>query len=95
MQCGIDRAVHAAACDGDHTAFANSKDGGDFLRDSRGAGFWHETYSRQGMEADYIDMPEPAGFDRFAPERQPTGPFHERAAADGSRLTRQHNGALR
>ncbi|WP_248324037.1 MULTISPECIES: monooxygenase family protein [unclassified Caballeronia] len=47
----------------------------DFLRDSRGAGFWHETYSRQGMEAVYIDMPGPVGFDRFAPERKPTGPF--------------------
>ncbi|WP_028221994.1 monooxygenase family protein [Paraburkholderia oxyphila] len=47
----------------------------DFLRDSGGAGFWHESYSRQGMEAVYIDMPGPVGFDRFAPERQPTGSF--------------------
>lgn len=47
----------------------------DFLRDSGGAGFWHESYSRQGMEAVYIDMPEPMGLGRFAPERQPTGPF--------------------
>ncbi|SAK97416.1 hypothetical protein AWB79_07464 [Caballeronia hypogeia] len=47
----------------------------DFLRDSGGAGFWHESYSRQGMEAVYIDMPGPVGFARFAPERQPTGPF--------------------
>jgi hypothetical protein len=47
----------------------------DFLRDSGGAGFWHESYSRQGMEAVYIDMPGPVGFDRFAPERKPTGPF--------------------
>jgi len=57
----------------------------EFLRDSRGAGFWHETYSRRGMEAVYIDMPEPAGFDRFAPERQPTGPFmsaRQRMGAD-------------
>ena len=46
-----------------------------FLRDSGGAGFWHESYSRHGMEAVYIDMPGPVGFDRFAPERQPTGPF--------------------
>jgi hypothetical protein len=57
----------------------------DFLRDSGGAGFWHESYSRQGMEAVYIDMPAPVGFDRFAPARQPTGPFmsaRKRMAAD-------------
>jgi hypothetical protein len=47
----------------------------DFLRDSSGAGFWHESYSRQGMEAVYVDMPGPVGFDRFAPERRPVGPF--------------------
>ena len=46
-----------------------------FLRDSGGAGFWHESYSRHGMEAVYIDMPGPVGLDRFAPGRQPTGPF--------------------
>jgi hypothetical protein len=57
----------------------------DFLRDSSGAGFWHETYSRHGMEAVYIDMPGPVGFDRFAPERRPVGPFmsaRQRMAAD-------------
>ena len=57
----------------------------DFLRDSRGAGFWHESYSRHGMEAVYIDMPGPVGFDRFAPARQPLGPFmsaRQRMAAD-------------
>jgi hypothetical protein len=57
----------------------------DFLRDSGGAGFWHESYSRQGMEAVYIDMPGPVGFGRFAPERRPTGPFmsaRQRMAAD-------------
>ncbi|PSJ53203.1 monooxygenase family protein [Pseudaminobacter soli (ex Li et al. 2025)] len=47
----------------------------DFLRDSGGAGFWHESYSRRGMEAVYVDMPGPVGFGRFAPPRQPTGPF--------------------
>jgi hypothetical protein len=47
----------------------------DFLRDSGGAGFWHESYSREGMEAVYVDMPGPVGFGRFAPERRPTGPF--------------------
>jgi hypothetical protein len=48
----------------------------DFLRDSRGAGFWHETYSaRRGIEAVYVDMPAPFGLGRFAPAREPVGPF--------------------
>ncbi|MCQ8784136.1 monooxygenase family protein [Mangrovibrevibacter kandeliae] len=48
----------------------------DFLRDSGGAGFWHETYSaRRGIEAVYVDMPSPVGLARFAPERRPVGPF--------------------
>jgi hypothetical protein len=40
----------------------------DFLRDSRGTGFWHETYfMRGGMEAIYDDMPIHPGFAHFAP----------------------------
>ncbi len=40
----------------------------DFLRDSGGTGFWHETYfMRGGMEAIYDDMPRPAGLMHFAP----------------------------
>jgi hypothetical protein len=40
----------------------------NFLRDSGGTGFWHETYFIQGgMEAIYDDIPEPIGFMRFAP----------------------------
>ena len=43
---------------------------------SAGAGFWHETYhARGGVEALYVAMPEPVGLQRFAPERQPVGPF--------------------
>jgi hypothetical protein len=39
----------------------------NFLRDSGGTGFWHETYLKQGgMEAIYDDLPEPIGFLRFA-----------------------------
>ena len=39
-----------------------------FLRDSGGAGFWHETYlMRGGMEAIYDDVPKPVGFLCFAP----------------------------
>ncbi len=40
----------------------------NFLADSGGTGFWHETYLRQGgMEAIYDDVPRPIGFMRFAP----------------------------
>jgi hypothetical protein len=40
----------------------------DFLRESGGTGFWHETYSiRGGIEAIYDDMPTPFGLMKFAP----------------------------
>lgn len=40
----------------------------EFLRDTGGTGFWHETYFRRGgMEAVYIDMSTPAGLARCAP----------------------------
>jgi hypothetical protein len=40
----------------------------NFLRDSGGTGFWHETYSiRGGIEAIYNDMAVPIGMMRFAP----------------------------
>jgi hypothetical protein len=40
----------------------------DFLRDSGGTGFWHETYTRRGgMEAIYDDIAVPLGFSGFAP----------------------------
>jgi hypothetical protein len=40
----------------------------EFLRDSGGTGFWHETYSvRGGIEAIYDDMSEPVGMMKFAP----------------------------
>jgi fumigallin biosynthesis monooxygenase-like protein len=39
-----------------------------FLRDSRGTGFWHETYFRRGgIEAVYIDMHARTGLAAFAP----------------------------
>ncbi len=38
-----------------------------FLRDSGGTGFWHETYfKRGGFEAVYDNIPQPIGFLRFA-----------------------------
>jgi hypothetical protein len=40
----------------------------NFLRDSGGTGFWHETYMmRGGMEAIFDDIPEPTGLMKFAP----------------------------
>ena len=40
----------------------------NFLRDSGGTGFWHETYTmRGGMEAIYDDVARPLGFMSFAP----------------------------
>ena len=40
----------------------------NFLRDSGGTGFWHETYCmRRGMEAIYDDVAAPIGFACFAP----------------------------
>ena len=40
----------------------------EFLRDSGGTGFWHETYfMRGGMEAIYDDIPKRIGLGAFAP----------------------------
>jgi len=48
----------------------------NFLRDSGGTGFWHETYFlRGGMEAIYDDIPKPVGFMRFAPVVPARGPM--------------------
>ena len=40
----------------------------NFLRDSGGTGFWHETYRmRGGIEAIYVDLGAPVGMMKFAP----------------------------
>jgi hypothetical protein len=40
----------------------------DFVRDSGGTGFWHETYFlRGGMESIYTDLGAPTGMMKFAP----------------------------
>ncbi len=45
-----------------------------FLRNSGGTGFWHETYfARGGFEAIYDDIPQPLGFLAFAPHRDAKG----------------------
>ncbi len=48
----------------------------EFLRDSKGTGFWHETYfARGGMEAIYDDVPERVGLSAFAPVHPAKGPM--------------------
>jgi Domain of unknown function (DUF4188) len=48
----------------------------DFLRDSAGTGFWHETYfMRGGMEAIYDDIAKPVGMMTFAPLERARGPM--------------------
>jgi hypothetical protein len=46
----------------------------NFLRDSGGTGFWHETYlMKGGMEAIYDDVAQPIGFMQFAPVKPARG----------------------
>jgi hypothetical protein len=48
----------------------------DFLKDSGGTGFWHETYFRRGgFEAIYDDVPQPIGMMGFAPMVAARGPM--------------------
>jgi len=48
----------------------------NFLRDSGGTGFWHETYfSRGGVEAIYDDITIPLGLSAFAPTKVARGPM--------------------
>ena len=48
----------------------------EFLRDSAGTGFWHETYLlRGGMEAVYDDIDKPIGMMTFAPLQTARGPM--------------------
>ena len=53
----------------------------NFLKNSGGTGFWHETYFRRGgMEAIYDDVPQPIGFMTFAPVVPAIGPMFGAAA---------------
>jgi hypothetical protein len=61
----------------------------NFLRDSGGTGFWHETYTlRGGMEAIYDDIVPKIGFMAFAPIVPARGSMftaaHRSANADSS-----------
>jgi hypothetical protein len=48
----------------------------NFLANSGGTGFWHETYlMKGGMEAIYDDVAKPIGFMRFAPVVAARGPM--------------------
>ena len=56
----------------------------NFLRDSGGTGFWHETYCmRGGIEAIYDDVPAPVGMMAFAPVKDARGPMFSSAARVG------------
>lgn len=46
----------------------------DFLKDSGGTGFWHETYTMNGgIEAIYDDVTKPLGLKVFAPSMEAKG----------------------
>jgi hypothetical protein len=48
----------------------------EFLKDSGGTGFWHETYfMRGGMESVYDDIPRKIGLGAFAPGVDAHGPM--------------------
>src|SRR5438309_3534555 len=59
----------------------------NFLKDSGGTGFWHETYfMRGGFEAIYDDVAAPVGMMNFAPLKPARGPMFSartRAARGG------------
>ena len=56
----------------------------NFLKDSGGTGFWHETYFRRGgMEAIYDDVAQPIGFMSFASVVSARGPMFGAAARGG------------
>ena len=55
-----------------------------FLRDSGGTGFWHETYfMRGGVEAIYDDIKVPLGLSSFAPTKPARGPMFSARARLG------------
>lgn len=57
----------------------------NFLKESSGTGFWHETHPmRGGIEAVYDDMRRPPGLARFAPVTPAVGPmFSSRTRLSG------------
>lgn len=67
----------------------------NFLRDSGGTEFWHETYfMRGGMEAVYDDVKSPVGLQAFAPNIPARGPMfsaRERLHLEGEPLAPPSN----
>jgi hypothetical protein len=62
-----------------------------FVKDPKGTGFWHEAYSiKGGFEAIYVNLPQPAGMLRFAPESSPHGSMY----SSRKRLQRGENETL-
>lgn len=60
----------------------------EFLKNSGGTGFWHETYFLQGgMEAIYDDIPHPVGMMSFAPVLPARGPMFGAAARGRKEFT--------
>jgi hypothetical protein len=56
----------------------------NFLKDSKGTGFWHETYFRHGgFEAIYDDVVGPIGMTAFAPLVPARGPMFGAAKRAG------------
>lgn len=62
-----------------------------YVKNTRGTGFWHETYFKKGgVEAVYVDMERPAGLLRFAPAMDAVGPMftaRDRARVPGEPTT--------
>jgi Domain of unknown function (DUF4188) len=57
----------------------------NFLRDSGGTGFWHETYfMRGGIEAIYDDIGVPLGLSSFAPTKPARGPMFSARTRSGT-----------
>jgi len=62
----------------------------NFLKNSGGTGFWHETYLLAGgMEAVYGDVAQPIGFMKFAPIVPARGPMFSAA----HRASKEHPAA--
>jgi hypothetical protein len=57
----------------------------NFLKDSEGTGFWHETYRMKGgVEAIYDDVDQPLGLSAFAPTAPAKGPMFSARARLGA-----------
>ena len=57
----------------------------NFLKDSEGTGFWHETYRMKGgVEAIYDDVDRPLGLSAFAPTAPAKGPMFSARARLGA-----------